>query len=272
MKTTLELTQITIYPIKSTCGIQLQQSAVEPIGLTNDRTLMLVDENGLFLSQRKYPQMALIKTEYISEGLLVTAPEMSPIIIDPVSINRQVCTIRVWRDSFDSFKADTYINQWFSEYLSQKVYLVRYDEKTPRAIDPQYSNKGDIVSYADGYPLLLISQASLNNLNSQLKTPVTMAHFRPNLVVTGCSAFEEDNWRRILINQQEFDLVKTCSRCIMTTVNPETGQRNNLGEPLKTLSQFRKSDGGIMFGMNLIPRNTATIKIGDSVNILGRAD
>ena len=180
--------------------------------------------------------------------------------------------IQLWGDACAGFVAEQPVNQWFSDYLKQPVRLVKYNHGKARPSDPIFSKDGDIVSYADGFPLLVISEASLNDLNSKLEqqnvSHVSMTNFRPNLVVAGTTAFEEDQWKKIKIGEVEFDCVKLCSRCVLTTVNPNSGIKSENREPLKTLASYRKMSGGVMFGMNMIPRNSGVIRLGDTLEVL----
>ncbi len=262
------LTQLFTYPIKSTAGISLSESLLTALGLEYDRHWMLVDENNKFITQRKYSQMALIKPEFEKNSLSIVAPGMETLSVPLTTQNESPEKVIVWKDVCDGFNCGEDINQWFSEYLKVNVKLVAYDRNQPRATDPLYSKTDDVVSFADGFPLLITSTSSLNDLNSRLQTPVTMTHFRPNLVVDFPAAFAEDNWKRIRIGDLEFDAVKPCSRCILTTVDPLTGVRRQDGEPLKTLTNYRKQSSGVIFGMNLIPRSRGTLKVGDDFEVL----
>ncbi len=260
------LTDIFIYPIKSLAGIQLKESLVEPIGLFKDRNMMLVDDNGIFISQRKYPQLALIKTRFENQSLILSITGRYELIIG--SFQSKSIAVEVWKSPCFGFVAKNKINQWFSSFLNVSVRLVNYDNQQPRISDPEYSRKDDIVSYADGFPLLITTQASLDELNSRLEVPVSMLNFRPNLVIDGIEAFDEDSWKSIKIGDVKFDAVKPCSRCILTTVDPTTGVKSPNGQPLKTLSQYRKTAEGVIFGMNLIPRSCGIVRRGDLVSIL----
>ncbi|TQV85395.1 MOSC domain-containing protein [Aliikangiella coralliicola] len=272
----LTLTDISIYPIKSTTGISIDRSHVSPWGLDYDRNLMLVDDEGVFISQRKYPRMALIKTRLIKQRLSISAPGLPEIefelkdntdfansIFQPESVQ-----VEVWKTECYGHVANETINQWFSQFLNMSVRLVHYDHQKPRVTAPEYSQPGDIVSFADGFPLLVISHASLNDLNSRLATLVSMKNFRPNIVIDGCAPYAEDDWKQIRVGEVVFDAVKRCSRCVLTTVNPTTGEKREDKEPLKTLSQYRRGPGGVYIGMNLIPRTRGIIRKGDSVELL----
>jgi uncharacterized protein YcbX len=133
--------------------------------------------------------------------------------------------------------------------------------------DP-HSQTGDEVSFADAFPLLLISRAALDGLNARLAKPVSMLRFRPNLVVEGVAAHAEDGWKRIRIGEVEFDVAKACTRCVFTTVDPMRGERDPDGEPLRTLIGYRRTADGVTFGQNLIPRSAGSVRVGDAVEVL----
>jgi len=264
----MKLSAINIYPIKSLTGLSLNQSSVELQGLKSDRLMMLVDQNGMFITQRKYHQMALVKTEVIGNTLLINAPNLETLKITDQDFSGKNIDIKIWNDECTAELANEFISEWFSQYLKTPVMLVKYVSSKPRKSDPAFSNESDIVSFADGFPLLAISEASLDNLNQKLAVPVTMKHFRPNLVIQDAKAYAEDYWKVIKIGDVIFDAVKLCSRCILTTVDPITGIKNTEREPLKTLTSYRKMDAGVMFGMNLIPRNKGLISTQDEVIII----
>jgi len=267
----IKVSEINIYPIKSLGRISKKKISVEFNGLSNDRNLMLIDNNNQFITQRKYPSLALISVTEKGQGFIIQAPNKKDLIFSKNSLTANREKVTIWKDTCSAIFANETINLWFSEYLGFAVSLVAYDHLNPRATDPLFSNEKDIVSFADGFPILVISQASLDDLNSRLINPVTMQRFRPNIVVEGCGAFNEDQWRNIKIADVEFEAVKICSRCILTTINPITGVKDENGEPLKTLSQFRKNvsgvknEKGVFFGMNLIPRSMGEINISDEV-------
>jgi uncharacterized protein YcbX len=166
---------------------------------------------------------------------------------------------------------------WLSDCLRRPLRLAYMGAEVRRAVDPAYAQPGDEVSFADGYPLLAISQAALDGLNARLadagRAPVAMAQFRPNVVLADAAAHAEDGWTRVRIGDIDFDAVKPCARCVFTTVDPASGQRREDGEPLNILKDYRRTPGGITFGMNLIPRlgprARGTLRVGDAVTPLG---
>jgi len=264
----IQVSQLNIYPIKSTAGILLNQAQVKPLGLTYDRRWMLVNNEGHFITGRQYPQLTQIRTQIEHEQLIVNAPNMPQLHV-PLNLQTTATQpVKVWRDHCTATSMPQEINQWFSGYLGIDCQLVHMSEDYIRATDRQYSQDGDRVSFADGFPLLLISEASLDDLNQKLQNPVTMVNFRPNIVVSGCDAFTEDHWTHFRIGNIAFEGVKGCSRCIFTTVNPITGTFDPTREPLKTLSTFRRRpEGGVFFGQNLIPRSQGIIQVGDKIEL-----
>jgi len=265
----MKLTEINIYPVKSTRRIALHESEVLPRGLPWDRRWMLVDAQGRFMTGRKYPTLAVVNTRLDDTALHVSVagrPELRlPLPVEARSLTR----VSIWRDQCDALPVGAEADAWFSDYLALECHLVRMTDELLRGVDVQYGQPGDEVSFADGFPLMLLTEASLNDLNTRLDTPVSMRRFRPNLVVDGEQPYSEDHWRHIRIGEVEFEGVKNCSRCIFTTIDPDTGSKNPQAEPLRTLSQYRKrAEGGVYFGQNLIPRSGGVVRIGDNVEIL----
>lgn len=269
----MNLSEIIIYPIKSLGGISLNNSVVEDRGLRFDRRCMIVDEYGRFLTQRERPQMATLKT-VISEQDLQVQFGNSSIKIPLKLTNNQKMKVEVWRSRCDAFLFDKTINDWFSNALQIKCQLVMMPESTKRNVNPIYAIRKfrDNVSFADGYPVSLICENSLKDLNEKLLVPVSMNRFRPNLVVRDAEPFEEDNWKKIRIGSVIFHIVKPCDRCVITTINQITGV-SDVNEPLKTLAKYRlkPSLGGkkILFGQYMIPENFGeTIRLNEKVEIL----
>lgn len=271
----IKLTGLYIYPIKSAAAIAVSEAVVERRGLKGDRRWMVVDDGGKFLTQRRFPQMARIIPTLDSDRLVVTAPEMPTLTISlPVSDRSLVgsehrrITVEVWGDECEAIAEGEEAQQWFSQFLGISCQLVYMPNDSLRPVDSDYAQEDDFVSFADGFPFLLTNEASLEDLNGRLEDAILMNRFRPNLVISGASAFAEDNWDSLEIGSNKFHLVKPCARCIITTVDQATGIKTN--EPLQTLSQYRLQDGKILFGQNLIARHEGVIKVGDSVEILSR--
>lgn len=265
----MKVTEINIYPIKSTRRIALPQSEVLPRGLPWDRRWMLVDVEGRFITARQYPTLALVQTDVEDDMLRVSVAGRKTLRLSQQPPDGRIVPVTVWKDHCDAVLAGAEADAWFSDYLGFSCRLVQMSDELVRGVNPDYGRAGDEVSFADGFPLLLISEASLNDLNSRLQTPVSMRRFRPNLVVDGERAYQEDQWRRIRVGDVEFEGVKNCSRCVFTTIDPDTGIKHPDKEPLRTLGSYRrKPQGGVYFGQNLIPRSGGVIHIGDKVEIL----
>jgi uncharacterized protein YcbX len=230
---------------------------------------MLVDAQNYFITARNHPRLALVETRLEEGSLLINGPGMPELRLPPQPAQAIQIEVQVWRDRCTAVLAGENSDHWFSSYLGIPVRLVQMTDDMSRPVDPAYGRLGDEVSFADGFPLLLISEASLEDLNTRLKSPVSMRRFRPNIVVSGCDAFDEDHWRRIRVGVVEFVGVKACSRCVFTTIDPDTGIKDPNLEPLRTLGSYRRRvEGGVFFGQNLIPDNRGTIQVGDPVEVL----
>ncbi len=260
------LSEINIYPIKSTKGISLQTAFVERRGIQFDRRWMVVNEAGVFLSQRNFPKLALVSTQVDSGCLRVSAPGMRTIELPLTPNNSDSFSVQVWDDAARAVSAGDESKKWFSDFLGIACRVVFMPEESLRPVDPDYAREGDIVSFADAFPLLLISQPSLDDLNSRLVVPVPMNRFRPNIVVSGCGAYDEDKWKIIRVGGTFFHVKKPCSRCVTTTIDQTTGVQGK--EPLATLSKYRNIDGEVFFGQNIIPEGLGVLHIGDLVEVV----
>ncbi|MBK7379290.1 MAG: MOSC domain-containing protein [Ignavibacteriales bacterium] len=263
-----KLSQIFIYPIKSLGGISLSTSIVEERGLKHDRRWMLIDENDSFLTQRQYPQMALVNVKIEGEFLTVSLKnnESEKISLPLLSSSKKTLKVKIWDDTCTAELVSPEADNWFSEILNIKCRLVQMPESTKRLVDRQYSPEEKSVSFADGYPFLIIGQASLDNLNKKLPQPLAANRFRPNFVFTGGEPFEEDNWKQFKIGEVVFSALKPCARCVITTIDQETAARGI--EPLVTLASYRKKENKVLFGMNLICHSTGTINLEDEITFL----
>jgi uncharacterized protein YcbX len=255
------------YPVKSCGGVTLSAAVIGERGIIHDREFMIVDAaTGLFLTQREFPRMALIRPRMEDGRLRLNAPGVSQLVLDPVrqGSNRNVI---VWRDRCPAVDQGPEVAAWLSAFLMTNCRLMRMADEHVRRVDRRYAiSEGDQVGFADGYPFLLISEESLADLNARLSTPLPMNRFRPNIVVSGGAAFQEDQWRRIRIGDIDFHLVKPCARCVITTTDQATGERGK--EPLTTLAAFRRKNRGVLFGQNMIHGGPGTIRHGDLVEVL----
>jgi uncharacterized protein YcbX len=260
----LELSEIFIYPVKSLGGISLQSSDVEYRGLKYDRRFLLVDENGVFITQRDNPQMALLKLYFLENGFGVLDIRNNYNTVIPFeSQSTESIKVKLWDDVCNAVMVRKELNNWFSNALNIKCSLVYMPDNEKRIVEKKYIDDEQIVSFADAYPFLIIGQSSLEDLNSKLKIPLPMNRFRPNFVFSGGKPYEEDNWKDFIIGDVKFKAVKPCARCVITTTDQETASRNN--EPLKTLSNYRKINNNVMFGMNVICKAAGNISVGDKI-------
>lgn len=267
----LILNEIFIYPIKSLGGISVQSAKVEQRGLQYDRRWMLVDKNGMFLTQREYPQMALLQVNINNDKLEVThktkniTPLQLPIShLQPPTPNPIV--VNIWDDVVLAKNISHDADLWFSDVLGFNCHLVFMDNDSIRFTDRKYFNEPHQVSFADAYPFLIIGQESLNELNCRLNKPLSINRFRPNFVFIGGEPFTEDSWKDFMIGSLKFRAVKPCSRCVITTIDPDTAEKER--EPLETLSKFRKVGNKVMFGMNAIGYDEGVVRVGDKVEML----
>jgi uncharacterized protein YcbX len=264
----VHVSEINIYPVKSCRGISVAEADVEARGLEGDRRYMLVDEKGRFLTQRLHPRMALIDVRATTEGYRVEAPGQPPLELPRALSSGAEHAVKIWRDDVRATLAGEHFNIWFSQYLGFACGLVYMADDQHRPVPNEAAEFDDEVSFADGAPLLLISTGSLADLNGRLAEPVTMARFRPNIVVEASVPFVEDSWRSIGIGSAEFAVAWACSRCILPTIDPATGVKHPRGEPLETLRSYRRVGPQVMFGQNLIPRKLGTIRVGDAVHVI----
>jgi uncharacterized protein YcbX len=269
MRSNVQLADIRTYPVKALGGGSHDRADVEPWGLRGDRCWMVADASGQFLTQRQHPRMAALQAENIPTGLTLTDAAGDHIAVATPGERAETLTVTVWRDSVPARLAGAHTHAWLSDRLGIACRLVHLDDKTARKINPAYAADDAPVSFADGFPVLLATTASLADLNARLAHPIPITRFRPNLVIEGCAPWEEDTWRRIRIGDALFHVAKPCERCIVTTIDPVTGERPDKREPLLTLARFRRdAGGGVMFGQNLIPQQLGRIRAGDTVEVL----
>lgn len=256
---------IVIYPIKSLGGIRLTEAKVEEKGFQFDRRWMLVDPQGVFLTQRTHPQMALLQVELGEMGLVVFDKRnlKDRLQIPYNQISDQEIEVEIWDDKLIANRVDPNLDTWFSEKLGMACHLVSMPESTQRKISPKYVVKDESVSFADGMPYLILGQEALNDLNSRLENPVSMDRFRPNIVFSGGQPYVEDSWKKIRIGAVRFQVVKPCARCVLTTIDQETGFQGK--EPLKTLAGYRTISNKVYFAQNMVALESGIVRIGDPI-------
>ena len=268
----MHLSEINIYPVKSLQGIPLIEGVIEDRGLRHDRRWMLVDDKDRFLTQREHPIMGKISIELNGDSLSARC-DAAELEVPSNPNTGEFRTVKIWKSSVRSEFYAQEINSWFSERLGIECRLVSMPEGAHREINPEYAIRRfkDEVSFADGYPFMLLSEASLADLNSRLAEPVPMNRFRPNFVVADTEAFAEDKWKIIRIGTTVFHVVKPCERCTIPTIDQCKGVKTGK-EPLRTLSIYRTVKNNVLFGQNLIAENAGEkVRVGDSVEILERA-
>ncbi|MCG3864064.1 MULTISPECIES: hybrid-cluster NAD(P)-dependent oxidoreductase [unclassified Photobacterium] len=262
---TPQLSQLNIFPVKSIAGISQSKVWVEKQGISFDRRFMVATLSGDMITARKSPKMVKVKAALIADGIVLSYEDKACLVLKYAQFDMAEASSRVWGDTFIAYTTTEQANSWFSDVLGQPVQLLFTGEQSNR-LRPKISQN---VSFADGYPLLVISEASLQALNERSSEHHTMDQFRTNLVVSNTEAFAEDGWKRIRIGEVEFEAVKPCSRCILTTVDPKSAMFSESKEPLVTMAKFRADEtGNVYFGQNLVARNEGIISVGDTIEIL----
>ena len=263
------LSSLIYYPIKACRGFDITESRIERMGLANDRRMMAVTPEGEFLTQREHAKLALITPTLQNDSVTLSAPNFDSIQF-VIQKSGTPTPVNIWKSKgVSAIDQGDESAKWFSDWLGVSVRLVHIADGYKRKLNRDFAvNAEDHTGFADGYPILIISEASLQDLNSRLDASraLPMNRFRPNIVVQNCEPFAEDTWKRIKIGDVEMALVKPCARCEVTTIDKETLEQSK--EPLKTLGAYRKQKGGAMFGMNVIPLNEGEIKVGMSVEVL----
>ena len=259
----LRISGIFIYPVKSLGGIPVTSARVMKKGLQHDRRWMLIDSANIFLTQRIHHRLALFKMNFANEGFEVNYDGNN--IGIPSTVEGDPIRAKIWDDEVTVQEVSTAHSNWFSKRLGIDCKLVAFPEQNERPIDVRYRIGDDHVSLADAYPLMMIGQSTLDDLNERMEIPLPMNRFRPSVVFTGGEPFEEDHWNKFTMNNLRFAGVKLCKRCVLTTIDQATGIKGT--EPLATLSKYRKKDNGVYFGQNVIPIEPGEIYIGDEIII-----
>lgn len=259
------LAEIHVYPIKSTKGVALAHAKVETQGIQDDRRYLIADMQGRMVTGRKYPHLVNVAAQVTDQGLSVTYPGKDALHLRKRDFTRAAIEAKVWGDRFNALSTTDVANAWFSEVIGKPVQLLYCGEQSQRYREKLSTN----VSFADGYPLLLIGRASLKELNRRCSEKIDMQQFRTNLVVECNEPFEEDSWKKIRIGDVVFEVRKPCERCVFTTVSPTEGVFASSKEPIETLKTFRADEKGrVFFGQNVVALNEGMITMGDEVEVL----
>jgi uncharacterized protein len=266
----MRVSEIYVYPVKGAGGIGLHTARLDSFGIEHDRRWMIVDEAGQFLTQRNQPGLALLGIELEPDALVLRSLRAGEARL-PLRPDRQATTgrtirVKVWEDEVGAIDAGDSAAAFLEAHLDVVARLVFMPESTRRQVRLDYAREGDRVSFADAFPLLLVTQESLTELDHRLERPIAMARFRPNIVVAGASPHAEDSWRKIRIGTVRCDVVKPCDRCVVTTIDPATAEPGR--EPLRTLAGYRRWQGKVWFGQNVIHRDSGTIEVGAPVVVL----
>lgn len=270
-----EVESIHVHPVKAFRGVSPREAVVEPWGLAGDRRWALIDHGGKVVTQREQPRLALAAAEPLTGGgLRLSAPGRPPLTVE-VPEPAATVPVNVFGTKVEGVPAGPAAHAWCSAYLGSEVRLVHMDDPaTRRPVDPEYALPGETVSFADGYPLLVTTVASLDALNSLIaqgpnahEGPLPMNRFRPNVVVAGTEPWAEDHWTRIAVGEVVFRAPKPSGRCVVTTTDQATAVRGR--EPLRTLARHRRIGGRLLFGQNLVPLSPGTVRVGDPVRVLG---
>jgi uncharacterized protein YcbX len=260
------LTALHLYPIKSASGLTPAGWEVDGFGLRYDRRWVVVDADGVMMSQREFPRLALVRPSIGDESLLVEAGGM-PTLELPLAVRHdESARVTIWRDTCAAIGTGPAASRWFSDLLETNCSLVHMPETTVRTADPAYDPTGSRVSFADAFPFLMISEESLVDLNRRLAVPVPMNRFRPNLVIAGGGAYDEDVLPPFRIGALRFRVVKPCDRCVITTVDEAMGRVGG-PEPLRALSGYRKRDGKVVFGQNVVHEGGGRLCVGTALQV-----
>ena len=259
--TPLRLTSLHVYPIKSAAGLAPAAWDVDGFGLSYDRRWMVVDATGKMISQRTHPRLALVRPA-IDDGTLRIETAGMPTLELPLAPAPAVTTpATIWHDTCAAVWTGERAARWFSDVLEIDCSLVYMPETTVRPADTTYAPPGHRVSFADAFAFLLISEESLADLNGRMPAPLPMNRFRPNLVIAGGAPFGEDGLGSFRIGALPFRVVKPCDRCVLTTTDQATAERGL--EPLRTLATYRRRDGKVYFGQNVVHEGTGRLAVGD---------
>lgn len=274
----MKVTGLHTYPVKSLGGLQHASVQVEMCGLGCDRRYMLVDEDNAFLTQRELPVLATYRVELRDEGFVIHLPGGGEVRLRAPDDSVPRTHVVVWSDVVSAATVDEEINAELSASLGRRVRLVYMDDSARRVADKAFAPDHTPVSFADGYPVLLTSEASLSALNRQIEKngsrPVPMDRFRANIIMDGAEAFDEDAYLTMKIGDLIFDVVKPCTRCVVPTRDQQTGIGAQDNEPIRALTQIRRSDEknvpGVLFGVNLVPKTAGHLSLGDPIEIIAR--
>lgn len=263
----MHLSALFVYPVKSLRGTRVDAAALDARGLWHDRRWMVVDEGGGFLTQRQHPRMALVQPTVVDGRLGLAVHGMPPVDVAPPSPGAARMRVRIWSDECAALRSPAAVDGWLTEVLGVRCHLVFMPDGAERPMSGAEAD-GDApqVSFTDGYPLHLVGEGSLRELNRRLASPVGVERFRPNLLVAGPEPHAEDGWSGVEVGGVRLRTVAPCERCVVTTVDPRDGTRGR--EPLRTLASYRNTGGAVTFGTYLVHDGRGVLRVGDPVRAL----
>lgn len=258
----MQIHSLYVYPVKSLAGIQVSSFQMDDFGPVGDRRWMIVDAEREFVTQRSNPELARVRTRLEAGQVLVDIPGEGEF---PLMPGTEACRVRVWRDWAEAVYGAPEASDALSRYCGKAFRFVYMPDESFRRVDASRVTEYRRVSFADGFPFLITNLASLEELNSRLDNAVDIRRFRPNIVVEGAAPWDEDTWTSLVIGDTAFSVVKPCSRCVVTTVDPDRGVKSGDLQPLRALGTYRRTPDGVIFGMNAIHEAAGEIRVGSPV-------
>lgn len=263
---TIKVSQLFYYPVKSLKGRSVERVQLDAFGPKWDRRFMLVDDTGRFITQRQCPKMNQIGAQVKDDQLQVSFEGLQKIVdLNDITSMTEFREVRVWDDTVNARMILTDMNAWLSRILERSVNLCFMDNTTHRQVDLDFAKVGDQTSFADGFPLLIVSEASIAFLSEKLQRDIHVERFRPNIVVSGCEAFAEDQWKTITINDIQFDIVKPCSRCVIPTLDLTNSEKQP--DVMQVMLKYRKQGKHVMVGQNAIHSSQGWLTLGDEIMV-----
>lgn len=263
----MHVSRLFIHPIKSCAALAVERVKVRPRGPQGDRRWMLVDEDHRFVTGRTLASLVRLRAEPIKGGLRIAWQDQQCEVAHPAGRHGR-CAVTVWTSTVDAALADPQVSAWISERIGRPLHLVHMDARSERHANPERAGPAQPVSFADGYPCLLLGESALDGINARVDPPVPVEAFRPNIVIKGSAAHAEDGWQRLRIGPLVFRQTKPSTRCVFTTVDPVRGERRADGQPLRALRDYRQGADGVLFGINLLAEGTGELALGDPVEVL----
>lgn len=264
------VTHLYTYPIKSTIGNSSSSALVTPRGLQYDRQWGLFDREGVAVTGRKFQDLLRVGTEISNGDLKISLDGELVFAVAVQPSSKEELPARVFSGQTHGTPVSAEIDTWFSELIQHECRLLQITDTINRPVLPKHSGQeGDSVNYADQCPILLVSEASMDDLNAKMGQAIDHRNFRPNIVISGNTAFSEDGWSRIRIGACTFMINQSCERCVFTTIDPDTRVKHPKQEPLRTLLTYRRNaTGGPIFGVHMTARELGRIQVGDEVEVL----